>query len=635
MKKYALLFVITVIILAEVSCTSTMEQTFPGRVAPEVFYAPPPQKATVLWQQAENQERQKMYMAAINTYRQIANEFSTNAIAPRALMKIAEILAKQSRWSDVLTYCSFTISNYPQWQNLPETYLLAMKANTFLGNYDKAIELKNMVPDSPEKHLYCAISYSNLGEPNDATASFEQFINRAIKTPSVNYHEYVKTCASTLNPQQLQEILQGKISNNLRYFLHCALAQMEIEEGKTEDARKRLESLQRSLASNHPLQPVIRNLLKSIRGYAYGKESLEPADASKIGLIIPLDGRFGKYGRKLLRGISLATSEWNRNHPEDHIKLVVKNTSGDPSIVLKTFREMVHKEKVLALLGPLGKSNLNVLLDEPEAESILIMAFTADMPRKDSTTFHLRMMPDTATIVKAITRYAVEELGITKVAILYPRDPYGQKAKDLFESEVQKLNGTIVSSAAYLPETTDFKNAIKQLIPGASSKRLNVNIPFEAIFIPDDIKTVSLIAPQLLYYNVVGIPLLGTNLWEHPKLGNLSNGYMDGSYYATPYFTWSDDIESTRFRSKFNTLFGNWPGFLEAQGYDSMRLLLTLRKAALLNRPPSRIDLIDRARGFQFRETITGIEQINEDGFIKRTVKIIGIKGDRPVQVYP
>ncbi len=632
MRKYALFLAI---ILAGISCTSTMEPTFPRNVTPEVFHAPPPQKAIAMWQQAENLEHQKMYMAAINIYRQIANEFSTNAIAPRALMKVAEILAKQSRWSDVLTYCSFITSNYPQWRNLPKTYLLAMKANTFLGNPHKALELKNKVPDTPEKYLYSALSYSSLGRLNDSIVSFEEFINKSMTTRGTNYDEYIKTCASTMSHERLRIMLQGRISNNMRYFLHCVLAQMEIDEGKEEDARKRLESLQRSLSSAHPLQPAIRNLLKNIGGTMYGKETLEAADISKIGLIIPLDGRFETYGRKLLRGISLAISEWNRNHHEDQIKLVVKNTSGDPSMVLKTFREMVHEEKVLALLGPLGKSNLNVLLDEPEAESILIMAFTADMPRQNSTIFHLRMMPDTATIVEAITRYAIEELNLKKLAILYPKDPYGQKARDLFESAVLQLNGAIVSSASYLPETTDFKSAIKQLIPGASSKRQNVTVPFEAIFVPDDIKTVSLIAPQLLYYNVVGIPLLGTNLWEHPKLGNLSNGYMDGSYYATPYFTWSDDPESSRFRSKFNTFFGNWPGFLEAQGYDTMRLLLALREAILLNQSPSRRSLINMARGFQFRKTITGIKQINEDGFIKRSVKIIGIKGDRPVQVYP
>ncbi len=627
-------WLILLMITTCLSCTSTMTVTSPDKVAPEIFHAPPPPKALEMWQEAKNLEQKKLYIEAINRYRQIAAQFEDNAIAPQSLMQVANILARLERWQDVLAYCSYITKTYPQWREIQNTRMLTMKANVILRNFFQVIQMRSITPDTPEKELYLGLAYSGIGKVKDSIKHLESFISLSLGQQKFDYFEAIKVSANTLTQKTLQSLMQTKLSGNLRSFLHCVIALKEINRGKEEEARKRLEFLHRSLNPNHPLQATVKKLLRKVKGTSYVETVEEPADIYALGLIIPLDGRYGEYGRKILRGVTLAVSEWNNGHPKDNIKLIVENTSGDPALALKAYKNMVHEYKVLAILGPLGKSSLNALLSQSDTGSLLMAAFSGDTVRTANMPFHLRVMPATSDIVETIARYAIQDLGFKNLAILFPEDSYGRKAKEYFESTSSQLGGNIISSTGYAPGTTDFKSVIKRLLPRAPSKKVSISVPFEAIFVPDEVKTVTLLAPQLLYYNIVGVPLLGTNLWENPKLGPLSNGYMDGSYYATPYFVQSEDPETIRFRSKFHAVYNTWPGYLEAQGYDTTRLILAIRES-LMPGQITRRNMIEATKGFQFTGSITGISQIRPDGSIKRAYKIIAIRGSKPVQVYP
>ncbi|MBK7845679.1 MAG: hypothetical protein IPJ71_18745 [Bdellovibrionales bacterium] len=56
-------------------------------------------------------------------------------------------------------------------------------------------------------------------------------------------------------------------------------------------------------------------------------------------------------------------------------------------------------------------------------------------------------------------------------------------------------------------------------------------IDFEALFIPDGVRSVSQIAPMLAYQEVKGIKLLGTNLWNTPELAEKGEKFAEGAIF--------------------------------------------------------------------------------------------------------
>ena len=51
---------------------------------------------------------------------------------------------------------------------------------------------------------------------------------------------------------------------------------------------------------------------------------------------------------------------------------------------------------------------------------------------------------------------------------------------------------------------------------------------FDAVFIPDTYNMVGLIAPQLRFYGIEDVLLLGTNLWHSGHLMEMARKYVQG-----------------------------------------------------------------------------------------------------------
>jgi ABC-type branched-subunit amino acid transport system substrate-binding protein len=111
------------------------------------------------------------------------------------------------------------------------------------------------------------------------------------------------------------------------------------------------------------------------------------------------------------------------------------------------------------------------------------------------------------------------------------------------------------------------------------------SIDFDALFIPDTYGRVKTIASQLAFYNVRGIKLLGTNLWNHPDTDRKANDELDasaadlsleGAIFMDNFTTNSFIPEAVEFSDLFFTAYGRNPGALEAMAYDAVRISRTI-----------------------------------------------------------
>ena len=193
-----------------------------------------------------------------------------------------------------------------------------------------------------------------------------------------------------------------------------------------------------------------------------------------------------------------------------------------------------------------------------------------------------------------------------------------------------------MASASYKEKSTDFSEPLQKLMNIAkknSPMPVTEGTPFDALFIPDQVSAVSLIAPQLPYNNVVGVTLLGTNLWSEAPLVQAGGVYVDQALFATSFFPESKDPKVRTFTEKFASLYNSMPSYLEAQAYDALMMLLQARSKSpeKANRNSVFQNLL-QSQGFQ---GVAGNYTVNSRGDLDRQYTILQVVNGSLNQVYP
>ena len=218
-----------------------------------------------------------------------------------------------------------------------------------------------------------------------------------------------------------------------------------------------------------------------------------------------------------------------------------------------------------------------------------------------------------------------------------------------FWDEVSREGGEIVAVEGYDPKQTDFGEEIKRLVGlyyldlRQEEKRKweeteegewepEPIIDFEAIFIPDYYDKVGLIAPQLAYYDVEGVHLLGSNGWNYPQLIEMAGKYVEGAIFVDSFFKDSLNPEIREFVRRFDATFSEEPEILAAQAYDATRMVLTiLKQQRVSSRPALREGLLSLSKypGVSGNTSFTSNGELNKDLFILK------VEGGKIIQVSP
>ncbi|WP_022668728.1 penicillin-binding protein activator [Desulfospira joergensenii] len=386
-----------------------------------------------------------------------------------------------------------------------------------------------------------------------------------------------------------------------------------------------------------------------------------------LGCLLPLSGKYGVFGQRALKGIELAIQDLSRTHGRN-FNVIIKDTGSDPQKAVTGLEELV-KDKVIGILGPL------LAVEEAGARAqelgIPMIALTQkqDFPLQGDYLFSNFITPEIQ--VQALGTYAFRDLGIEKVAILYPDERYGKKYMELFWDMADEFGVDVVGVEAYQGNETDFTLPIQKLtgevypLPDELKERFaaenremgpegevlplenfdsletdsrnsltksedKIEIDFQAVFIPDSASRLNLLLPQLAFYDAKGIVLLGTNLWHDKSLLKGSKGYNRNAVITDGYFGDSNRPETARFEKEFSDLYQTRPGFLEAVSYDTMKILFETSLDEAVNTRKALRDALLTARIF---EGVTGNTIFDQSGAARKELFLITIKRGRFMEI--
>jgi len=385
-------------------------------------------------------------------------------------------------------------------------------------------------------------------------------------------------------------------------------------------------------------------------------ESHEKIIKNRIGVILPLSGKFKRYGLKALKGIELSAGIYNNKSSTFEVELVIADSKNDPNIAASAVKKLLFKNHVSSIIGPLLSATAQPVATTCEKLGIpsISLSQRSGIPEIGEYTFRLALTNPLQ--VRTLTKYAIVKLGITKFAILHSRDDYGKEMANLFWDEVLKNGGEITDIEGYNPGQTDFKDEIARIsdryyasarIDELNSLRTNFeermgrrprrkevilppNINFEAIFIPSFPKDIGQIAPALSYGDVEGITLLGTNGWNSKNLLKRGGEFVEGAIFVDGFFANSPYSVVRDFSTTYYNTFKRSPGIIEAHANDATDILISILSQENIETRSEIQKALLQIRNFP---GVTGSITFSETGDAEKPLFILTVENENIIQV--
>jgi ABC-type branched-subunit amino acid transport system substrate-binding protein len=266
-------------------------------------------------------------------------------------------------------------------------------------------------------------------------------------------------------------------------------------------------------------------------------------------------------------------------------------------------REMVHRDNILILLGPLLSSTVERVLPAAEGLSLAVFSPTASAERLEGISPNFfRNCLTLRELSVGLAGFATDTLGLERFAVLAPDEAYGHRFAALFTGEVETRGGEIVASLDYDTALTDFAKPIQLLKAAAGIPKSAPHdrpLPFDAIFLPGYAEQIGMIIPQLAFHDidVDSLTILGGSGLNTPRFPEVGERFAEGVIFVDSFFAGSPAPEVQRFVDHYRKKFTEPPGTFTAQAYAATAIIVDIiRRGASTRRQV--LDALGEVRDF-------------------------------------
>lgn len=294
--------------------------------------------------------------------------------------------------------------------------------------------------------------------------------------------------------------------------------------------------------------------------------------ATPIGFFAPLSGPQASFGSDSINGARLAVDEINASggilgHP---LKLIVKDTQSLPDETATVVKELIDKDKVVALIGEIATDRSLVAAPIAQARGVpMITPASTHQLVTAAGNFVFRACYTDSFQAAVMAKFA-RSIDVEKAAVLFdPTNAYGIGLADIFKRDFLAHHGTIVAEQTYRAGDTDFTSQLT-LIKSANP---------EVIFLPSYFAEAALVIKQARQLGI-DTPFIGTDGWDSPEFLRIGGTAVDNSYFSSHFSAESQDPKVAGFVATYGTKYNAPPPPLAALTYDSVYLVAEALKRA-------------------------------------------------------
>lgn len=356
--------------------------------------------------------------------------------------------------------------------------------------------------------------------------------------------------------------------------------------------------------------------------WAAGEAEAPAADDSgeiHVALSAPITGDWSEFGVGFERSVRLAIEEINANGGVlggRTFRLSVGDTKGNPQEAATLAQLFTSDSTVVAQIGSFSSSSSMAAQPIYDAEGMVQLSPTAshaDYAKGSRWSFGI--VGTQAGEGPFNARYAYEDLGLRRMAILHINNDWGIDASQYFAEAFEELGGEIVATEFYFDGERDFTAALTKL------SETNADGMYMASFYNDG-AAINLQRERLGWdVTVIGPTSLYAN-----QLIELGGEAVEGIYTATGFFAEDPDERVQTYVNAYRERYDATPTFHMALAYDAMMLLAdAIERAGSTDREAIRDALAETADFPGLAGTIT----FTPDGDANKGYRKLTIEGGR------
>ncbi|HEY6832527.1 MAG TPA: ABC transporter substrate-binding protein [Pseudolabrys sp.] len=348
----------------------------------------------------------------------------------------------------------------------------------------------------------------------------------------------------------------------------------------------------------------------------------------KLGLLTVKTGPLAQGGIQMEQGVVTFLKHANYTFAGRKVDFISADTGGNPAGTKTKAQELIEREKVDAILGPLAAFELLAISDyvAQQKTPTLSLAGAEDITQRRPNPYFLRPSATSAQAMHPMADYAAKELGLKRIITVSEDFAFGHEQMGGFQQTFEAAGGRIVSKIWPPLVTPDYTPFVAQIgdCDGVCQGFAGSN----------PLRFMKTYASAGLKYPVV----TGETGGDDALMRSFGDEAI-GMYSSCPYTLDYDSDSNKRFVAAMQKDYGVDPGFYAAGLYVAAETVAAgLEKAG--GKSDDKEAFVKALRSVELKDTPRGpikydhLGNVVGDFFIRRVDKVNGKLVNKTVKTY-
>ena len=199
--------------------------------------------------------------------------------------------------------------------------------------------------------------------------------------------------------------------------------------------------------------------------FNFPKPAIAQAAPFKLGLLTVKTGPLAQGGIQMEQGVVTLLKEKNYTFAGRKVNFISADTGGNPAGTKTKVQELVEREKVDAILGPLAAFELLAISDyvREHKTPMLSLAGAEDITQRKPNPYFLRPSACSSQAMHPMADFAAKELKLKKVVTISEDFAFGYEQMGGFQQTFEENGGRIVNKLWPPLVTPDYTPYVAQI----------------------------------------------------------------------------------------------------------------------------------------------------------------------------
>ena len=197
------------------------------------------------------------------------------------------------------------------------------------------------------------------------------------------------------------------------------------------------------------------------------------AEPIRIGFLTVRTGALAAGGRQMEEGIQLFLKERNNTIAGRKVELIIADTGGNPAGAKTKTQELVERNKVHVIIGPLATFEALAIDDYIRDAKVPLITPTSaaqnDLAQQKKNDFVLHAVGTAAQPMHVLGDYAAKKLGFKRVATIADDFTYGHEGEAGFQHAYEDNGGKVVQKLWSPLNAVDYGSYVGQIKPNVDA----------------------------------------------------------------------------------------------------------------------------------------------------------------------